>query len=313
MQLPFTNPKRWGATNVLLEHGTVRWSCGEPTGDARERLAYRQMCREADHIWVTNLDVRTIELVEDLAPGRWSAIPHPYHLDPFAPYPEIEGERARLRAALGAEFIIFSGSSLSLGGDQNKGTNFLIDALRDLVNDARESVGLVVTHWGRDVEAVKDLLVENGINNRVIMVPPMSRTRLQKMMAACDLVSDQFHLDAFGGLAIRALEQGMPVLTRGLSDTAGTLIGELPPFLSAHDADSIRTGILTQMRKVDQLGREQYLRGHREISRGWLLRRHHHDFTAQLQYERYSQLISRRPVPAAPNAWALLPDRDPPT
>ncbi len=310
MQLPFTNPSRWGAINVLLEHGTVRWSFGEPTGDARERLAYREMCREADHIWVTNLDVRTLELVEGLAPGRWSALPHPYHLDPSAPHLEIDGERAKLRAALDAEFIVFSGSSLSLGGDQNKGTRFLVEALRDLVNESKESVGLVVTHWGRDVDAVKNLLAEYGIEDRVLMVPPMSRIRLQRMMAACDLVSDQFHLDAFGGLAIRALEQGMPVMTRGLSDLARTMMGELPPFLSAHDTETIRSQILRQMRMVEQLGRERYIEIHTQSSRGWLLRRHHHDFTAQLQYERYIELASRRPGPAAPDAWASLPDRE---
>lgn len=311
MQLPFMNPRRWGAINVLLEHGTVRWSSGNPIGDARERLAYRQMCKEADHIWVTNLDQRTLELVDELAPDRWSALPHPYHLDPVAPYPEVQGERARLKSALDADFVIFSGSSLSLEGDQNKGTNFLIEALRDLVNDGRESLGLVVTHWGKDIEAVKSLLAEFGIEKRVLLVPPMSRIRLQRMMAACDLVSDQFHLDAFGGLAIRALEQGMPVLTRRLGDIAGLLIGEPPPFIGAHDTDTIRIQIAAQMRLRERAGHEEYVRMHRQRSRGWLLRRHHHDFTARLQEERYVQLTSRRPIPALPNAWALLPDRDP--
>lgn len=311
MQLPFMNPRRWGAINVLLEHGTVRWSSGNPIGDARERLAYREMCKEADHIWVTNLDQRTLELVDELAPDRWSALPHPYHLDPVAPYPEIQGERDRLKSALDADFVVFSGSSLSLEGDQNKGMNYLIEALRDLVNDGRESLGLVVTHWGKDIEAVKSLLAEFGIERRVLMVPPMSRIRLQMMMAACDLVSDQFHLDAFGGLAIRALEQGMPVLTRRLGDTAGSLIGEPPPFIGARDTDTIRIQIAAQMRQRESTGHEEYVRMHRQRSRGWLLRRHHHDFTARLQEERYAQLTSRRPIPALPNAWALLPDRDP--
>lgn len=313
MQLPFTNPKRWGAINVLLEHGTVRWSYGSPTGDAGERLAYREMCREADHVWVTNLDQRTLELINELAPGRWSALPHPYHLDPAAPYTEIEGERDRLKCTLDADFVVFSGSSLSLSGDQNKGTNLLIEALRDLVNEGGESLGLVVTHWGNDIEVVKLLLADYGIEKRVLMVPPMSRIRLQKMMAACDLVSDQFHLDAFGGLAVRALEQGMPVLTRGLGNPVSGLIGELPPFIGAHNTDTVRTQIITQMRLCERMGHDEYVRMHRQTSRGWLLRRHHHDFTIRLQEDRYAQLTMRQPIPALPNAWALLPDRDPST
>jgi hypothetical protein len=311
MQLPFTNPKRWGAINVLLEHGTVRWSYGNPTGDARERLAYREMCRDADHVWVTNLDQRTLELIDELAPNSWSAIPHPYRLDPSAPYAEVEGERAWLRSKLNAEFVIFSGSSLSLGGDQNKGTHFLLEALRDLVNEGGESLGLVVTHWGNDIESVKSLIADYGIGKRVLIVPTMSRTRLQKMMAACDLVSDQFHFDAFGSLTIKALEQGMPVLTRGLGDHARELIGELPPFIEAHNTNTIRAQIVTQMRLCEGMGHDKYMRTHRQTSRGWLLRRHHHDFTLKLQEDRYAQLVMRHPIPALPNAWAMLPDRDP--
>jgi hypothetical protein len=308
MQMPFINPKRWGAINVLLEHGTVRWSFGNPTGDDRERLAYRKICEEADHIWVTNLDYRTLELVESLAHGRWSAIPHPYHLDAAAPYAEVDGERAKLRASLDAEFIIFSGSSLSLSGDQNKATNFLIEALHDLVWRAKESVGLVITQWGQDVELVESLLAKFGLQRRVLMVQPMSRIRLQKMMAACDLVSDQFHLDAFGGLTIRALEQGMPVLTRGLCSFANSLIGEAPPFLSAHNSETVYTQIQSQLRLHEQLGHCQYLSAHREKSRGWFIRRHHHEITAQLQESRYLQLASDQPIAAAPNAWAMIPD-----
>ena len=311
MQLPFTNPKRWGAINVLLEHGTVRWSHGNPTGDARERLAYREMCRDADHVWVTNLDQRTLELIDELAPERWSAIPHPYRLDPSAPYAEVEGERARLRSKLNTEFVIFSGSSLSLGGDQNKGTHFLLEALRDLVNEGGESLGLVVTHWGNDIESVKSLIANYGIEKRVLFVPTMSRISLQKMMAACDLVSDQFHFDAFGGIAIRALEQGMPVLTRGLSAVASNLIGELPPFLSANDTETIRTQILSQMRLRERVSNHEYVKMHQQTSRGWLLRRHHHDFTLKLQEDRYAQLVMHHPIPALPNAWAMLPDRHP--
>jgi len=308
MQLPFTNPRRWGAINVLLEHGTVRWSSSKPTSDARERLGYQEMCKEADHIWVTNLDVKTLERVDQLAPGRWTALPHPYHLDSMAPYPERKGERTFLKGSLDAEFLIFSGSSFSFGGDQNKGTLSLLEAFRDLVHDAKVPVGLVVTRWGQDVDAANALFSKYKLQRRVMVLPPMSRVRLQQTMAACDLVSDQFYLDAFGGLAIRALEQGMPVLTRGLSEMARGVIGELPPFVSAHDNDTIKSQVASQVRLYEQIGREKYLGLHRISSRGWFLRRHHHGITRTLQEQRYAQLTTNRSAPAIPNAWALLPD-----
>lgn len=308
MQRPIPHPSRWGAVNVLLEHGTVRWSWADATGDALERFAYRRFCEGADHLWVTNLDVRTLELAETMCSGRWSAIPHPYVLDRRAPYAEPAGVRDALQRRTGAEFLIFSGSSLSLSGDQDKGTGYLIDAISILTLELGLPIGLVVAHWGADAEAVRGILRERGLDRCVAVVPPMSRVRMQRVMAACDLASDQFRLDAFGGLAIRALEQGMPVLTRGISEDAVRLIGEPPPFLNASSAATIADQVVQQLDRLASSGRESYRDHHRIASRGWLLRRHHHTITARLQNERYVQLTRTEPTPALPHAWALIPD-----
>lgn len=310
IQSPPPARQRHHMKHVLIEHGTIRWSADPPldAGDAQARRSYAEQCRSADHLWVTNLDTRTLELAEEYAPGRWSVLPHPYVLDPNGPYDAEPGARSGLLAATDSEFLVLSASSMSLGGDQNKGTGKLIEAMVLLRREMGLPIGFLMVEWGADIARVKDLCTASGLAGHIRFVKPMSRVRMQRTMAACDALADQFHYEAFGALSIRAWEQGIPVVSRRVSSTACTLMGEPPPVHDASDAEQIARAVGALWEQMSVGGRENYVLDHRNRSRSWLLRRHHHDLTRSLQIARYTELVSGGSAPAEPGAWGLVPD-----
>lgn len=312
IQAPPPAQQRKFMSHVLIEHGTIRWSADPPldSADSQARKAYAEQCRNADHIWVTNLDTRTLELVEEYAPDRWSVLPHPYVLDPNAPYDEDVRLRANLLSDTDSEFLVLSASSMSLTGDQNKGTGKLVEAMTVLRRDFGLPIGFLMVEWGTDIDRVKRLCAESGVIENIAFVKPMSRIRMQKTMAACDVLADQFHYEAFGALSIRAWEQGMAVVSRRVSHDARPLMGEIPPVSDASTSEEIARAISDLFRRQLEVGRTAYKEQHLRASRGWLVRRHHHGITRQLQLDRYQQMLGRTPTAANPGAWGAMGDWD---
>jgi hypothetical protein len=197
---------------------------------------------------------------------------------------------------------------MSLRGDQNKGTGKLIEAMTILRQDMGIPVGLLMVEWGTDTLEVKEFCVQTGLVDHIKFLNPMSRVRMQKTMAACDALTDQFHYEAFGALSIRAWEQGIPVVSRRISTDAISLVGEAPPVHDASNAETIASALLNLFHERERVGRDEFVRTHQSRSRSWLLRRHHHDITRQLQIDRYTQLLSKECPQADPGAWGAIGD-----
>lgn len=292
--------------HVLIEHGTLRWSHspGSDNWDQDLRNRFKASCSTADHIWITNLDARTLELASTYCRERWSAFPHPYVVDPLAPYEPEVGARNWYRELTNADYLVLSGSSLNLRGDQNKGTQVLLDAISVIRHDLKLPIGFIFVAWGVDVTAVKSYCRENRLDDYIHFAQPMSRIRLMKTMASCDLVSDQFHLDAFGSFSLRAWEQGMPIMSRPISSYAASLIGDRPPVVAASSTIEIVEAVSTQYLLQTRIGRQPYLTSHAQESRSWFLKRHHHILSQQMQTQRYSELLMNQRPPALPDLWS---------
>ena len=292
--------------HVLIEHGTIRWSHspGSDKWDQNLRNRFKVSCSTADHVWITNLDARTLEIASTYCRDRWSAFPHPYVVDPLAPYEPEVGARTRYRDLTNADFLVLSGSSLNLRGDQNKGTQVLLDAISVIRHDLNLPIGFIFVEWGSDVTAVKSYCQKNRLNDYIHFVQPMSRIRLMKTMVSCDLVSDQFHLDAFGSFSLRAWEQGMPIVSRPISSYAASLIGDRPPVVAASSTMEVVEALSTQYLLQSRIGRQQYLTDHAQASRSWFLSRHHHILSQQMQTQRYSELFLNQRPAALPDLWS---------
>jgi hypothetical protein len=307
---PHISRRRQTRTNsVVVEHGQVRWILDGPAAVKSSRRDFQQLCDHARHLWITNLDERTFQVADLLFPGKWSALPHPYVIDTGTPYSDIPSRRDLLCNRLGTNFLLFSPSSISIGGDQQKGTDKLIQAIAKLrfVDEVR--VGSIFVNWGSNVSVACRLIHDLGISDQCLFIDPLPRVALQTFMSNFDLVSDQFDYDAFGGLTIRTLEQGMPLLSRPVGDRAAELMGGRPPLFGASTVDEIREQILRALSQITSLGRTRYLEMHRLQGRDWILRRHHHSLTQELQVERYRDLLRKNYFEVNPGRWGQLADR----
>lgn len=291
---------------VCLEHGTIRW-VGD--GNRATRLfqdAYRAQLGKARHVWVTNLDPRTLDLAEELVPGRWSAFPHPFLFDPRVPFAE-SARRQDLLERTGSASLVLLPSSQNWSRTHDKGSAKALDAFVELRRTGAD-VGLVAAEWGLQVEESKAFLERSGVAAHVAWVAPMARFPLQRMMADVDLVWDQFGLDAFGSLALRVTEQGTPLISRGLTPAGERVIGGPVPWRPAVSTDDIVRETREVLDEIARDGRDRVMEDYRSRYRAWLLETHSPEVAVSLQLEVYRGILdgSWRSGSAAPDRWATM-------
>lgn len=289
---------------IYFEHGTLRWMAdGHPESRAF-REAYRDEVKRAAHLWVTNLDPRTLEIAEDVAPGRWTALPHPYTPDPRIPFAESP-RRAKMLRATNSEHLLLLPSSQNWGVHHNKGSNKALRAFVDL-RRAGVDVGLVAVEWGHQVAESKEFLLKSGVAAHVTWVLPLARFALQRLIADVDVVWDQFGLDAFGGLALRVVEQGTPLISRGLTPTGERFIGGGVPWLAAASREQIVHQTTAVLEEMHRRGRDAVIAETRARYRGWLFARHSPLLTAEIQRDLYEGILESGAQPNAmpSDEWA---------
>jgi len=293
---------------IYFEHGTLRWMADGHRENRAFREAYRDEVARAAHLWVTNLDPRTLEIAEDVAPGRWTALPHPYTPDPRIPFAESP-RRAKMKRATSSEHLLLLPSSQNWGVHHNKGSNKALRAFVDL-RRAGVDVGLVAVAWGHQLAESKEFLVKAGVGSHVTWILPMARFALQRLIADVDVVWDQFGLDAFGGLALRVVEQGTPLISRGLTPSGEKVIGGSVPWLAAASRDEIVRQTTAVLEDMHLRGRDLVIAETRASYRGWLFGRHSPALTAEMQRDLYQAIIEDGPGGAAManDEWARRVD-----
>jgi len=305
--LSWVKPSESSTRTVSLEHGTVRWLGGSGSDQALLRKAYTEQLQRSMHLWVTNLDPRTLEIAEDVAPGRWSVLPHPFMLDSRVPFAESPTRREALLKQTDSELLVLLPSSQNWSKDHDKGSIKALNAFIELRNRGIH-VGLVAVEWGLQLDESKALLKRAGVSNHVAWVPPMARFGLQRMMANVDVVWDQFGLEAFGALALRAVEQGTPFVSRGLAPIGEELIGGPVPWIHAASVDDIVRETSAVFELMGRLGRDAVIESTRAQYRTWLLDRHSPAITAALQRDVYSRILDGtfEPGTSVPGRWSEL-------
>ncbi len=291
---------------VCVEHGTIRWIGDGSATQKLLRRVYREQVQQARHLWVTNLDPRTLEIAEDLVPGRWSVLPHPWVPDSRVPFPETP-RRQELLQQSGSESLVLLPSSQNWAKHHDKGSMKALRAFVELRRAGRD-VGLVAVEWGLQLAESKAFLEQAGVAANVAWVPPMARFSLQRTMANVDVVWDQFGLEAFGGLAMRAMEQGTPLISRGLAPIGERLIGGPVPWRHAATTEDIVAETGAVLDEIALQGRGRVIEHYRARYRSWLLERHDSRITAALQREVYTGILdgSWEPGAAVPGRWAQL-------
>jgi len=289
---------------VALEHGTLRWISRGLESDSAMRQDYRRWLSTVDHLWVTNLDDETVALAEEILPDRWTAIPHPYYMDQSAPYDEDEVLRRYLLQQTQSEFLILMPSSINFMPDHDKGTLIALEAFTELRSQGHP-VGLICIEWGRQVDDLKEILKFRGLDEYVTWTLPMPRVKLQRFMASVDVVLDQFRLKAFGGIAFKAMEQGAPLISRGVTATASVIIGSVPPYMSAGTADEIVRHVETLLTVTNSFGRDETRLRYGSPLREWFCKYHHHGICREIQLATYRSMIAGNKTDPTPS-WSGL-------
>ena len=229
-----------GVPYAAFEHGTIREIPYEESARGRLcRLTYRM----ADHCFVTNLDC--VESAEYLAPGKFSTINHPFDEAIAGCFPGQSALRERLLRSLDASFLIFhpTRQDWKVGtGPADKANDNFWRAVGLLRNDGVK-VGVICTKWGRNISESMALVRQLGIRANVEWIDPQATLPFLAMCVAVDLVADQFHLGAFGGILPKALACGTPVLTYLEEEKARTVFPESPPVLNCRTSEEIASQV----------------------------------------------------------------------
>jgi hypothetical protein len=261
-----------------FEHGTIRDIPYDATSQGRlTALAYRL----ARHVFVTNFDCR--DSAENLAPGRYSIINHPYDEDHGFSVSGWEIQRNELFSVLDCEFIFFHPTRqdwVSGTGYADKSNDVFLRAFIALRSEGLR-VGLVCCSWGSNVEQSKSLLNEYGCSKNVRWVAPMAIIPFERMCLATSIVVDQFKLGSFGGVTFKAMAVGAPILTFLDEQRLSRQYSECPPVLNCRTTEEIITKARSLISSPDQLARMG------NASRAWMKKFHGKDMTVNAQVDQF--------------------------
>jgi glycosyltransferase involved in cell wall biosynthesis len=263
------------------EHGTLRAIPFEDT--ARGRICALAFA-EARAVFITNSDVLPSAERLGLDPQRIVLLPHAVDSDRLRRF--AEEHAARLAPARGAEVVFYSPSRQDWRAPDpslSKGNDRLLRAAAQLRD--RYAFRLVLTAWGRDVQASRDLVAELGLSDRVEWTPLLRKDVLWLRYLASHAVVDQFLLPAIGGVTFEAMALGRRVLTALDEDVTARFFGAAPPVLAAADVDEIAAALEAVLTDPDDEA------GRGEAAREWFARFHSAGRIVDLQARAYRRLL----------------------
>ena len=290
---------------IAFEHATMRTLPFEDTLQGR-LLAFGYRLAEA--CIITNPDV--LSSAKRLGLQHYRFIPHPVDETKYCPgeTPLADELRRELRAPL----IFFSPSRHEWSnGSDSKRSDRVIRAFGRYVREAEPAglpaAALVLTEWGTDVRASKQLCRELGIEGRVVWRHPMHKMRLLEYYRAADIVLDQFHdaVGSFGTVTVEAMACARPVIMYFNPQVHEWCLEENPPIQSALTTPEIYG------RLVALAGSAERRAAVGAQSRAWVERWHGWQRVAEMHLELYREVFDRRGDTAAVRALEAIAARPP--
>jgi glycosyltransferase involved in cell wall biosynthesis len=243
---------------ACFEHGTLRTFTMEPTGQCRRTaLCYRL----ADHVFITNGDC--IDYAERLNLPRYVTTLHP--IDEKA-IEKLEGRSGQIREELGVRHVFLC----PLRHDWKiKGADIYIRALPDIRDAIGDDFRVLMTQWGADLQASKDLARQLGVFENILWSPPFSRVALHRMMKSVDIVFDQIALPHFGATAPEAIAAGTPVIMSYDPASTSRIVEKPAPILSAWSPQDV-------VRQVQKALEPAWRKKYQEEAAAWVRDHHSH-------------------------------------
>jgi glycosyltransferase involved in cell wall biosynthesis len=163
---------------------------------------------------------------------------------------------------------VFVLATARIDSDVKGHTPAMIDALFRIATE-RPGVRFVFLGWGKDVERLKARAAAIGLHDRIVVLPPVGKTRLIDYYRSADIVLDQFVMGYLGATALEAAAIGKPVVMHLRDEQYQPLYsGDVPPVEHADSAAPMYSAL---MRLIDS----PTLRAERGgLMREWLVRNH---------------------------------------
>lgn len=157
-----------------------------------------------------------------------------------------------LRVVSGCRIVYRQEANPGLGPQDFKGTDILIKGLATFVERGGD-VELVLPRKGQDVDAAAELVSSLGLSRFVRWVPEGTLAEFYRLIAAADVVCDQFGISFPGMVTTDAFALGKPVLANLRPDVFGPSEFGTLPGLHAETPEQIAAGLA-------QLSRETFRR-----------------------------------------------------
>lgn len=206
--------------------------------------------------------------------GFQNAVYLPYPMDSSRYAPGSERSRSEWEEKFGPGVYVLTTSRIDRGV-KGHDESFL-DALFAVAR-ARSNVRFVFLGWGNDMNAFRERVAMEGLQNQIIILPPVGKTLLIDYYRSCDVVLDQFVYGYYGATALEAASVGKPVVMKLRVDQYEPLYkGDVAPVENAETPDEMRKALL---KLIDNQSYRQE-KGH--AMRSWLIRNHGEEKTTTL-------------------------------
>jgi glycosyltransferase involved in cell wall biosynthesis len=252
---------------ILSVGGDLQFDCGR---DDALGEAMRRSFRHARFIFVTN--PHTLGHCRRFGFTNAVYLPYPMDTDRYTPAPGHA--RAEWQRRFGGEVFVLTASRVD-AAVKGQGAE-LLEMLFSLVTD-RPEVRLLFLGWGADAAAIGRQAMARGLQDRVIVLPPVGKQRLIDYYRSSDIVLDQFVFGYLGATALEAASTGKPVVMKLRSEQYAALCGgDVAPVVNATTPADVRQAMLGLIDSEEQRHRAG------RLMREWIVRQHGEQTTVPL-------------------------------
>lgn len=206
--------------------------------------------------------------------GLTNAVYLPYPMDSDNYCPGEGSTRKKWITQFGGEVFVLTAARIDRGVKGHSEAFF--DKLVAVANE-RPGVRFIFLGWGANAEEFKAHVAAIGMQDRLIMLPPVGKRRLIDYYRSCDIVLDQFVYGYYGATALEAFSIGKPVIMKLRTEQYAPLYnGDVAPVLNASTPNEIREsllGLIDSPQRREEIGSKL---------REWLVRNHGEQKTAPL-------------------------------
>jgi len=261
---------------IAYEFGTMR---DIPFEDSVRGKLLTAAYQQAERVVITNPDV--IAAANRLGVNNWVFIPHPVDEGKYTPGSSTI--RRTLELKYGSDIkVIFAPARHDWSV---KGNDRMIRGVARVMREERVPIVLVLTKWGEDVEKSRELILSEGIEDKVIWSPLLSKLKMIDYYRGSDVVMDQFVLGTFGLTTAEAMACGKPVVVYFKPALHEPCFPVMPPVVAALTEQEIgeQTSAL-----VNNLA---WRLAQGEKSRQWVCQHHGWEIVARKHIQLYREIL----------------------